>query len=269
MPVVNAPAQIMKTLFSVTVMAAALVHPGTRSQEAPRVEKRTAAAHPMQYFASPPDHWNADREWPVLVVITDAYRAFEETTKVFARARGTAPFVIVTPLVLSGGGTAQQHMNDFDYDQAAWDRAAKDGNCAFDTAGLTAVLADVRQRYHTDSKAFITGWEAGGHVVLSQVLNEPERFRGAVVVTPNFQSRCVIEPPTRHDAAAMTLPVRNLVGSNDTMAARGPITGQWGVFENLARSRGFTDLKTTPLAGRGHGSLAPDVFDVLATWIHS
>jgi dienelactone hydrolase len=234
---------------------------------APRVEKRAAPGHPMQYFVSPPDNWQPNRDWPVLVVITDAYRRFRDTAEVFATARGGAPFVIVTPLVLSGGGTAQQHMADFDYDQAAWERAATDGNCAFDAGGLTAVLADVRQRYHAEAKVFMTGWEAGGHVVLSQLLNEPERLRGVVVVTPNFQSRCVSDAPARHDPAAMAVPVRNLVGSNDTTAARGPLGGQWGAFENVARGRGFTDLKVMPLPGRGHGSLATDVFDVLTSWI--
>ena len=257
----KAAVQIVSLVVSAVVLVVA------QSQDATRVEKHAAAGHPMHYFASPPDNWRADREWPVLVIMTDAYRAFEETTKVFAKARGASPFVLVTPLVLGGGGTAQQHMSEFDYDQTAWDRAAKDGNCAFDAAGLTAVLADARQRFHTESKVFMTGWEAGGHVVLSQVLNEPERLRGAVVVTPNFQGRCVTEPPARHDAAAMRVPVRNLTGSNDPMAARGPISGQWGAFEQLARARGFTDLQMSTLAGRGHGSLAPDVFEVLVSWI--
>lgn len=256
----------MKPLFTTVVLSvAALVPTGPHSQNAARVEKHAAPGHPMHYFASPPDNWKADRDWPVLVVITDAAREFEETTRVFANARGAAPFVVVTPLVLSGGGTAQQHMDAFDYDRAAWDRAAKDGNCAFDADGLTAVLADVRQRYHTESKVFMTGWEAGGHVVLSQVLNAPERLRGAVVVTPNFQSRCVIEPPARHDAAAMRVPIRNLVGSNDELAVHGPIGAQWGAFETLARARGFTDLTMTTLPGRGHGSLAPEVFGAVAT----
>jgi dienelactone hydrolase len=158
-------------------------------------------------------------------------------------------------------------MDDFDYDQAAWDRAAKDGNCAFDTAGLTAVLADARERYHIESRVFMTGWEAGGHVVLAQLLNEPERLRGVVVVTPNFQGRCVTEPAARHDAAAMRVPVRNLVGGNDDLGARGPISAQWGAFGNLARTRGFADLQMMSLPGRGHGSLAPDVVNVVASWI--
>ena len=98
---------------------ASLISPAGRVQDRPRVERLAETGHPMRYVASPPDDWKPDREWPVLVVITDAYRAFEETTRVFAKARGAAPFVIVTPLVLSGGGTAQQHMTDFDYDRAA------------------------------------------------------------------------------------------------------------------------------------------------------
>ncbi|TAK16102.1 MAG: hypothetical protein EPO35_05995 [Acidobacteria bacterium] len=232
----------------------------------PPAEKRTPPNHPIHYLVSTPQGWTPDRVWPVLVVITDAERQFEATADVFEQARGSRPFVIVTPLVLGGGGTAQQHLTDFDYGTAAWDRAAKDGNCRFDDDGLTAVLADVRARYHTEDKAFITGWEAGGHVVLSQALNHPERYRGAVVVTPNYLGRCVTEPPAAHDASAMRLPIRDLVGTLDTLA-QGPIGGQWRTFENLARSRGFTDLQLMSLPGRGHGALAADVFETLASWL--
>jgi uncharacterized membrane protein len=245
--------------------AAALV--AAQAGTPPRIEKRAAARHPMRYFVSPPEGWTPNRDWPALVVITDAYRKFEETTGAFADARGARPFVIVTPLVLSGGGTAQQHMSDFDYDRAAWDLAEKDGTCAFDAQGLSAVLADVRQQFHTEAKVFITGWEAGGHVVLSEVLNHPERLRAAVVVTPNYQGRCVDNPPARHDSDALALPIRELAGSLDAMAARGPIAGQWTTFENLARSRGFTDLEAISVTGRGHGALASDVFEAIAPMV--
>lgn len=237
-------------------------------QDTPVVEKRTAPEHPMHYFVSQPQGWTPNRVWPVLVVITDADRQFESTAGVFANARGSRPFVIVTPLVLSGGGTAQQHMTDFDYDRATWDLAAKDGNCKFDEDGLTAVLADVRRRFHTDARVFITGWEAGGHVVLSQALNNPERYRGAVAVTPNFQQRCVAEPPAAHNATATRLPIRNLVGTLDQLA-QGPIGGQWRAFESLARARGFTDLSLISVPGRGHGALAADVFEALTPMLAS
>ena len=113
----------------------------------------------------------------------------------------------------------------------------------------------------------ITGWEAGGHVVLSQALNHPEQLRAADAVTPSSQGRCVDNPPARHDSDALAFPIRELVGSLDAMAARGPIAGQWTTFESLARSRGFTDLKAISLAGRGHGALASDVFEVLAPMV--
>ena len=250
--------------FAAAVSAAPATGLPPRPQKAvPKVERRVAPGHPMHYFVSLPDGWTSDRQWPVLVVITDAYREFEKVTGEFATARGSLPFVIVTPLVLSGGGTAQQHREDFDYDQAAWDRAERDGNCAFDADGLAAVLSDVRQRYHTEAKAYMTGWEAGGHVVLSQVLDFPERLRGVVVVTPNFIDRCVSQQPARHDAAAMRVPIRELAGSLDTLATQGPLGGQWRNFETLARTRGLTDITSITLAGRGHGALAPDVFDAL------
>lgn len=222
----------------------------------------------MRYLVSLPSGWSATRTWPALVVITDADREFAKATQTFAAARGRLPVVIVTPLVLSGGGSAQQHTGDFDYGADAWARAAADGNCKFDDDGLTAVIADVRQRYHTEDKVFIAGWEAGGHVVLAQVLDHSDRLRGAAVATPNFIGRCLDTGASSHTAAA-ALPVRILHGSVDTLAwsPGRPLYSQWLRFDSLARQRGFTNVKDLTAPGRGHGPLAAETFAWLATLI--
>ena len=182
------------------------------------IEERTASSHPMRYWVALPAGWESARQWPVVVVIPDAYRHFEEATRDFAAARGNLPFVVVTPLVLGGGGTAQQHMDDFDYGQEVWARIATEGNCKFDEDGLTAVLVDVRQRFHTQERVFLTGWEAGGHVVLAQLLNHPERLRAVGVATPNFAGRCVADGPAP-DERSRALPVRMFHGSLDVLGA--------------------------------------------------
>ena len=142
------------------------------------VVTRTASMHPMRYVVSRPPGWSAARQWPVLVVISDAAREFIADTRAFAAARGDRPFLIVTPLVLTAGGTAQDHRNRFDYPDAAWARAARDGNCAFDRDGLDAVLADVRRLDHADSVFMLAAFEAGGHVAWAELFRRPERIRG-------------------------------------------------------------------------------------------
>ena len=242
------------------------------AQGAPRpIEARTAPGHPMHYLVSLPAGWTAQRQWPVVVVIPDAERHFEEATREFSAVRGDRPFVLVTPLVLGGGGTAQQHMDDFDYSQDVWARIATDGNCKFDEDGLTAVLNDVRQRFHTDDKVFMTGWEAGGHVVLAQLLNHPERLRGVAVATPNYAGRCVDDSPPAHDRAMLAMPVRMFHGSLDVSGAgRGtPLNSQWMRFDAVARSRGYTDLADVEAPNRGHGSLSAEVMAWIATLIKS
>jgi len=257
--------QLVAVLVAPLLVGAAAHAQGAASP----VVARTAVGHPMHYLISLPAGWTPDRRWPALVVIPDADRHFDEATRTFAAARGNLPFIIVTPLVLSGGGTAQQHMGDFDYDGAAWTRASRDGNCTFDEDGLTAVIADVRTRYHAEDKFFITGWEAGGHVVLSQVLDHPERWRAAAVATPNFIGRCLAGGAPTHDATTAALPVRVLHGSLDHAAwsVGQPLYSQWLRLDSLAQARGFTNVKEVVAPGRDHGPLAQEVFALLGAAI--
>lgn len=209
----------------------------------------------MHYLASRPSRWSPDRSWPAIVVITDAYRNFDSTAALFAATPAAERFVIVVPLVLSGGGPAQLHQDDFDYDPAAWARAGTEGNCGFDEHGLQAMIEDLRRRDHV-TRLFITGWEAGGHVVLSQVLNHPERWDGAAVATPNFIGRCVNDGAT--PAPDRDVPMRMFHGSADSLTdgRTNPLPHQWVVFDSLARKRGFTNLAQVEVPEGQHGPLA-------------
>ena len=232
------------------------------------VMERTASSYPIHYFVSVPQGWNSQRTWPVIVVIPDAEREFRKTAATFAAARGSTPFVIVVPMVLGGGGTAQQHKNDFDYPDSTWSVADRAGFCDFDEAGLTAVLDDVRRLYHTDSKIFLTGWEAGGHVVIPQLLRHPERMRAFAVVTPNFQGRCVV-PPTRNlTIAESQIPVRVFGGDKDpAWTSSSPLVSQSSRFDSLARARGFRNVSDSLIRNGGHGALATNVVGYFASLI--
>src|SRR5947207_14506998 len=220
----------------------------------------------MHYVISLPPGWNAQRTWPVLVVIPDAEREFRKTAETFAAPRGSTPFVIVVPMVLGGGGTAHQHKSNFDYPDSVWHVADRVGYCDFDEDGMTAVLDDVRRVYHTDSKIFLTGCEAGGDVVIPQLLRHPERIRAVAVVTPNFLGRCVTPATRKLTDAESQIPVRIFGGDKDpAWASTSPLFTQSARFDSLARTRGFRNVGDSLIKNRSHGALAGDVVEYFAT----
>ncbi len=254
-----------RLLLSIGCVAAARLT-AQQPAPAPNVIERTATAHPIHYFVSLPTGWNANRAWPLLVVIPDADREFRKTADAFAAARGATPFVIVVPMILGGGGTAQQHKAEFDYPESTWSVADRVGYCQFDEDGLTAVLDDVRRLYHTDSKIFLTGWEAGGHVIVPQLLGHPERLRAVVIVTPNFLGRCVTPATRPVTATESRIPVRVFGGDKDpAWASSSPLVTQSARFDSLARARGFKSVSDSLIRNRGHGSLAADVVGYFTT----
>ena len=250
-------------LLTICATAARL---NAQASPSPAVVGRTASSYPIHYFVSVPQGWNTQRTWPVIVVIPDAEREFRKTAAAFATARGSTPFVIVVPMVLGGGGTAQQHKTDFEYPDSTWSIADRVGFCDFDENGLTAVLDDVRRQYHTDSKIFLTGWEAGGHVVVPQLLRHPERMRAVAVVTPNFQGRCVVPLTRSLTDAESRIPVRVFGGDKDpAWTNSSPLVTQSARFDSLARTRGFRNVSDSLIRNGGHGALAANVLGYFAS----
>lgn len=234
----------------------------------PQVELKTAANHAMQYYLSLPEGWNAGRQWPVVVAIEAADRNFRQTAEAFASERGSRPFIIVVPLVLTGGGTAQQHQGDYSYSAAAWARAAQDGNCRFDEDGLTAVLDDVRKHYAGENRAFLTGWEAGGHVVWAQVFHHPEHWRAVAIVSPNFQARCMDDGLVSSDTARRTLPVTVFHGDSGDYWAPGLYAQeQWEQARTLGIAHGFADFHEVRVTPYRHGPLPHEVLHLFSTML--
>jgi len=232
---------------------------------APQVQLKTASAHPMQYYLSLPDGWSPNRKWPTLVVIEGANRDFQQTAQAFVTERKSRPFIIVVPLVLTAGGSAQQHKTDFPYSDSVWSAATQEGNCRFDEDGISAVLADVRRLYSAEDRDFLTGWEAGGHVVWAQVLQHPERWRGVAIVSPNFQARCVDDQRISSDTTRSTLSVTVLHG--DSTAGWGPgqfLPTQFERARSLAAAHGFAQPREIAVAPYHHGPLAHEVLQLFS-----
>ncbi|HVT11095.1 MAG TPA: hypothetical protein VHE55_02415 [Fimbriimonadaceae bacterium] len=220
---------------------------------------KTASGHPMKYYLSLPEGWKAGRSWPVVVAIESANRDFETTAREFERARGSKPFILVTPLVLTNGGPRYREAPGYRYDAATWTRIEGEGTWKFDEAGIQAVLADVRRLYGGEGKAYLTGWEAGGHTVFALAFAHPSWFAAAAPVCPNYAARWIA--PASGKAAG--IPLRCFVGAKDDLWQR--FSSQWDRARDEARSRGFEDLTIRQVEGKGHDPLA----DAVLTWFSS
>src|SRR5215470_3625752 len=115
-----------------------------------------ATSHPMRYHVALPEGWSASRSWPVVVVIPDAGREFQGNLETFVTARGSRPYILVAPEVLTCGGARSRTIDHYSYAKATWDSLQQVDDFAFDDGGVAAVLADVRREWHGESKAFLT-----------------------------------------------------------------------------------------------------------------
>ena len=224
---------------------------------------RTALRHPMQYCVALPAGWCPTRSWPVVVLIPDAARDFQGNLNAFVKARGDRPFILVAPFVVTSGGGSYRDNPNFQYEVAVWHEVDRVGDFGFDDAGLEAVLENVRARYAGQDKAFLTGWEAGGHTVWAQLFHHPERWAGVAPVSPNFAGRWLGAGSWSQAPERAQVPVR--------VFFCGPLQGQ----ANLARAawlqqthealqqasaRGFAPIPVQVLPRQPHGPQAEAVF---------
>jgi len=248
----------MIALALALVLAAVPAAPQATPKAAPRIELRTAAGHPMKYWLGLPASLRPGDRLPLLVVITDARREFESTARAYLAAEDSVPghsgkFLIVVPVTLTSGGTAQNVRQAYPYDAAAWARAAKDGNCAFDDDGLAAVLADVRRAAPTDTVLpDLTGLEAAGHVVLAQAFRHPERWRAVIAIAPNWQDRCMDASAWSTDGARARLRVLLLHGGHDSLWSSSPMPTQAAQAATEARAHGFLAVEPHVIPMQGH-----------------
>ena len=154
-------------------------------------------------------------------MIESADREFLQAATAFATARATRPFILVTPLVVTNGGAGFRSVPTYHYSDAVWDRIQSSGQFTFDSDGIAAIMQDVVKQYGGEDKYFISGFEAGGHTVWGMLFNHPETLRAAALVCPNYLGRWVDESRISTAAERARLPVRNFVGTNDTLCSAG------------------------------------------------
>ena len=227
---------------------------------------KTASTHPIQYYLSLPDGWVAGKKWPVVVVIDSAERDFLQAATAFAEARQQRPFIIVTPLVVTNGGANVRGVPSYRYSDQAWEWIQNSGPFNFDMDGITTIMQDVVKQYGGEDKYFITGLEAAGHTIWGILFNHPEAVRGAAIVCPNYLGRWVDEAHISSAPERSTLPIRNFVGTNDTLCAPGhPIYTQMQKAVSVAEAHGYKNVSLTRIEAKGHDRLAVEVLDYFSS----
>lgn len=235
-----------------------------RASEPPQL--KTASTHPIQYYLSLPEGWTKTKKWPVVVVIDSADREFLQAATAFAQARGTRPFILVTPLVVTNGGAGFRSVPTYHYSNETWDRIQNSGQFKFDMDGLNAIVQDVVKDYGGEDKFFITGLEAAGHTVWGVLFNHPEAMRAAVLVCPNYAGRWVDEAHISNTPERVDLPIRNFIGANDTLCAQGsPIHTQMMRAITVAGEHGYKNVALVRIEGKGHERLAAEVLDYFSS----
>jgi dienelactone hydrolase len=227
-------------------------------------ELKTATTHPMQYYLSLPEGWTAEKAWPVVVAIESANRDFQANAAEFARARGGAPFIVVAPLVVTGGGSGFRDVPTYHYTSTVWKEIDRVGAFAFDEAGIAAVIGDVHRIYRGEERYFLTGWEAGGHTVWAMLFQHPERLRAAAPVTPNYLGRWMSEESFSSSNARAQLPV--WVFQSTQLPS--PYIGQQSAKAlEIAKAHGFGNVSVVSV-DKAHGPLAEDVLRFFEGLLH-
>jgi hypothetical protein len=202
------------------------------------------------------------------MVIDSAERDFLQAATAFASARKQRPFILVTPLVVTNGGANARSVTTYRYSDQVWDRIQNSGPFVFDMDGITAIMQDVTKQYGGDNKYFITGLEAAGHTIWGILFSRPEVVRGAALVCPNYLGRWVDEAHISPAAERSALPIRNLIGTNDSLCApRNPIYTQMQKAISVAEAHGYKNVSLTRVEGKGHERLAEEVLAYFSTLI--
>ncbi len=218
---------------------------------------KAATHHAMQYWLSLPEGWRASRKWPIVITISGGRKNFQETEEIYVKARKQLPFILVSPAILSNGGSDFRHMAEYNYASSVWDDVEKNGFCGFDLAGIDAVIADVRAQYHGD-QVYFTGHSAGGHLTWMMVLLRPDRIAAAAPSAGNFTNRCIDDASKISTSAARTrLPVREFIGEVDEH--RSGLEDQFQKAKALAAAHGYQNISFEVVKGEHHVPLAEPV----------
>lgn len=245
----------LKTFYLVLCLA---VTANSYSQS--NLQLKKASSHPIQYYISLPNNWSAKTKWPVVIVVSDANKQFKKDAKQFVDARKDLPFIIISPFITTNGTQGHRDSTIYPYSKSVWDTIDKLSICKFDIEGLQNIITDVKRNYSGSDKVFITGFEAGTHLVWAMIFQQPELLYAAAPVAGNYRNRCMESDFFSSNASKTDLPIRNFTGSDDKdFGINGRVYNQYLEAKNLAISHGYRNISETEVKGKGHVLLPEEV----------
>ena len=243
------------------ILFVAIVAFSSASAQTGDLKLTTASNHPMQYYISLPKGWNSSRKWPVAVVLEAAEKDYKVNAERFLSTRGDLPFILIAPINTNNGNQGRRDPSIFPYSTETWDYMDKVGDCQFNDEGILNIIADVAKQYNGESKIYVTGFEAGTHVLWSFVFNHPEILMAAVPVAGNWRNRCFIPEQITNDPNKKKFPIHSIVGEQDEgFGPKGIVYGQWTSVRDLAASHGYKDISETVVAKQGHVPMPEEVW---------
>jgi poly(3-hydroxybutyrate) depolymerase len=237
---------------------------------------RQASTHAMRYYFSLPRGYAREaRRWPVLVCVDGAGSNFEGMARGYAKARGDLPFLVVSPCSFANTNRVQGKLRERYagwYDDATIE-AANRSPLDWDDAGLQAVLAELRERYRTEERVYVTGFSGGGNLTYTWILRHPEQVQAAAPACANFNRGYYGGLPDV-DTDALRFPVHLITGAEDphrdftfgdeNIPGIEPQTDQ---AEALLRERGYPHVKRTLVPGLKHSAAREQVLDTFRPYL--
>jgi poly(3-hydroxybutyrate) depolymerase len=214
----------------------------------------------MQFWISLPKGWHPGGSWPVVVALEAAEKQYQANAERFMKARGDRPFIVVVPYIVTNGNQGLRDPEIFPYTLETWDTIDRITGCRFDAEGLAQVLADVQRLYQGRDRCYLTGFEAGTHLLWAYTFQHPEQLAAVAPVAGNYRGRCVTAEIFSGHAARATLPIRCFTGSLDHgFGPGGPIYAQYLEAAAVARNHGFLALSEQAVPGKDHVPLPAEV----------
>jgi poly(3-hydroxybutyrate) depolymerase len=246
----------MKPLVFLTLIASSFV---SLSQD---LTLQKTASHPMQYYVSLPKGWTKTKAWPVVVVLEAAEKEYKQNAERFVAARNEMPFIIVAPFNTNNGNQGRRDPKLFPYSNETWDYIDKVGDCQFNDEGIEKIIQEVAAKYNGEKKVYITGFEAGTHVLWSIVLNHPQLLNAAASVAGNFRNRCVEVGKISNDQSRKKLPIKSFVGDADEyFGPSGKLYNQWTEVKSIAIANGFENISETIISKKSHEPMPAEVLN--------
>jgi dienelactone hydrolase len=231
---------------------------------------KSASGHAMQYYVSLPKGWTAEKKWRILVVVEAAEKEYKANAMRFVAARGSLPYIIVAPFIVTNGNAGRKDPTIFPYSDAEWEMIEKVENCAFDIEGLEHVIKDLQKQYNGEEKVMMTGFEAGTHLVWTWIFTHPEQLVAAVPVSGNYIGRCVDESHISKHSARIQLPVHAFYGEHDTLwGHKGGNFAQWERAKQTALKNGYTNISEEEIHGKGHVPLPEEIISYFTSLLQT